>query len=211
MKTGAGPSTLLKSRAAITIQIDYPCPLIAADSMSQSGMCIINQWLLFAPPRLLPITPLPLGYFQCKTGLWTIPSSVTKCTAQSLQDGVSPAIDKISQTRNEHSKGSNSFGSLNLSSLHIISNTHLHLGSPNNTLTFTHSTDSKNTSFMLSSFLDDCVPFLMRAAWYCNPALSFSISFWYKNKALQARQQTGRKFTQIQLPFIFFVSSPVLV
>lgn len=74
--------------------------------MSQSGMCIINQWLLFAPPPLTPLTPFPLGYFECKTGLWTIPSSVTKCTAQRLQDNVSPAIDKTSLTSNEHSEGS---------------------------------------------------------------------------------------------------------
>lgn len=107
MKIDVGHSTLLKSEAAITIQSDYPCPLIAADSMSQSGMCIINQWLLFAPPPLSPLTPFPLGYFQCKTGLRTIPSSATKCTAQSLQDDVSPAIDKTSLASNEHSEGSN--------------------------------------------------------------------------------------------------------
>lgn len=107
MKIDVGHTTLPKSEATITIQSDYPCPLIAADSMSQSGMCIINQWLLFAlpPPSLLP--PFPLGYFQCKTGLRTIPSSATKCTAQSLQDDVSPSIDKTSLTSNEHSEGSN--------------------------------------------------------------------------------------------------------
>lgn len=103
MKIDVGHSTLLKSETAITIQSDYPRPLIVADSMSQSGMCIINQRLLFAPP----LTPFPLGYFQCKTGLWTIPSSVTKCTAQSLQDDVSLAIDKTSVTGNEHSECSN--------------------------------------------------------------------------------------------------------
>lgn len=102
MKIDVGQSTLLKSEAAITNQSDYPCPLIAADSMSQSRMCIINQWLLFAPSSFSPLTPFPLGYFQCKTGLRTIPSSVTKCTAQSLQDDVSPAIDKTSLTGNEH-------------------------------------------------------------------------------------------------------------
>lgn len=100
MKIDVGHYTLLKSEAAITIQSDYPCPLIVADSMSQSGMCIINQWLLFVPPLI----PFPLGYFQCKTGLWTIPSSVTKCTAQSLHDDASPAIDKTSLTGNEHSE-----------------------------------------------------------------------------------------------------------
>lgn len=107
MNTGVGHSTLQKSDAAITIETDYLYLLIAADSMSQSGMCIINQWLLFAPPSLFPPTPFPLGYFQCNTGLWTIPSSVTKCNAQSLQDDMSPAIDKISLTSNEHSEGSN--------------------------------------------------------------------------------------------------------
>lgn len=114
MKIDVGHSTLLKSEAAITIRSDYPCPLIAPDSMSQSGMCIINQWLLFAPPpsthlppSLSPLTPFPLGYFQCKTGLRTIPSSATKRTAQSLQDDVSPAIDKTSPTSNEHGEGSN--------------------------------------------------------------------------------------------------------
>lgn len=106
MKIDVGHSILLKSEAEITIQSDYPCPLIAADIMSQSGMCIINQWLLFAPPPLSPLAPFPLGYFQCKTGLRTIPSSVTKCTAQSLQDDVSPAIDKTSLTSNEHSESS---------------------------------------------------------------------------------------------------------
>lgn len=104
MKIDVGHSILLKSEAEIAIQSDYPCPLIAADSMSQSRMCIINQWLLFAPPPLSPLTPFPLGYFQCKTGLRTIPSSVTKCTAQSLQDDVSPSIDKTSLTSNEHSE-----------------------------------------------------------------------------------------------------------
>lgn len=74
--------------------------------MSQSGMCIINQWLLFAPCPHSPRTPLPWGYFHCKTGLRTIPSSVTKCTAQSLQDDVSPAIDKTSLTPNEHGERS---------------------------------------------------------------------------------------------------------
>lgn len=72
--------------------------------MSQSGMCIINQWLLFAPSPLSPLTSFPRGYFQCKTGLRTIPSSVTKRTAQSLQDDVSPAIDKTSPSANEHSE-----------------------------------------------------------------------------------------------------------
>lgn len=71
MKIDVGHSALPKSEAAITIQSDYPCPLIPADSMSQSRMCIINQWLLFAPSA----TTFPLGYFQCKTGLRTIPSS----------------------------------------------------------------------------------------------------------------------------------------
>lgn len=85
--------TLLKLQAEIAIQSDYPCPLTAADSMSQSGMCIINQWLLFAPSPLSPPSTLPRGSSQCKTGWRTIPSSVTKCTAQSLQDDVSPAID----------------------------------------------------------------------------------------------------------------------
>lgn len=85
--------TLLKLQAEIAIQSDYPCPLTAADSMSQSGMCIINQWLLFAPSPLSPPSALPQGSSQCKTGWRTIPSSVTKCTAQSLQDDVSPAID----------------------------------------------------------------------------------------------------------------------
>lgn len=67
--------------------------------MSLSGMCIINQWLVFAPSSpYAPRSPFPLGYFQCKTGLGTIPSSVTKCTAQSLQGDVSPAIDKTSWT-----------------------------------------------------------------------------------------------------------------
>lgn len=108
MKIDVGHSTVLKSKAAITIQSDYPWPLIAADSMSQSGMCIINQWLLFAsPPPLSPLTPFPLGYFQCKTGLQTIPSSASKCTAQSLQDDVRPPIDKTSLTSNEHTEGSN--------------------------------------------------------------------------------------------------------
>lgn len=85
--------TLLKLQTEIAIQSDYPCPLTAADSMSQSGMCIINQWLLFAPSPLSPPSTLPRGSSQCKTGWRTIPCSVTKCTAQSLQDNVSPAID----------------------------------------------------------------------------------------------------------------------
>lgn len=71
--------------------------------MSQSGMCIINQWLLFAPSTFSPLTLFPQGYFQCKTGLRTIPSSVHKCKAQSLQDDERPAMDKTSQTANKHS------------------------------------------------------------------------------------------------------------
>lgn len=107
MKIDVGQSTILKSEAAITIQNDYPSPLIEADSMSQSRMCIINQWLLFAPHFLSILPPFPLGYFQCKTGLWTIPSGATKCTALSLQDDVIPAIDKTSLTSNERNDGSN--------------------------------------------------------------------------------------------------------
>lgn len=109
MKIDIGHSALQNAEAASTIQTDYPCPLITAGSMSQSGICIINQWLLFATslPTLSPLTPFPLGYFQCKTGLRTIPGSATKCTAQSLQDDVSPAIDKASLTSNEHSEGFN--------------------------------------------------------------------------------------------------------
>lgn len=64
MKIDVGHSALLKSRTEITIQSDYPCPLIAADSMSQSGMCIINQWLLSAPPSSRSSYPFSSGLFS---------------------------------------------------------------------------------------------------------------------------------------------------
>lgn len=107
MKIDVRQRKILNSDSAITIQSDYPFPLIAADSMSQSGMCIINQWLLFAPnpPSSTPL--FALSYSQCKTVLRTFPSSATKSTAQSLQDDVRFVIDETSLTSNEHTKGSN--------------------------------------------------------------------------------------------------------
>lgn len=81
MKIDAGSGILMESQEEITVQSDYPSTLIAADSMSQSGVYIINQWLLLS--LLLPL--FLWAIFQCKTGLWTIPSSETKGTAQSVQ------------------------------------------------------------------------------------------------------------------------------
>lgn len=92
-----------------------------------------------------------------------------------------------------------------LSSLHIIthpsretSQTLEKRAPPNWTLS------SKRPYLCSLPLLYVIVPFLMRTAWFCNPALFFSYSFWYQNKALQARQETGGKFTKIQLPFIYF-------
>lgn len=75
MKIDVGHRTLLKSEGAITIQSDYPCPLIAADNMSQSGMCIINQRLLFVPSPLSLLLLLFLwAIFNVKQGYGQFPA-----------------------------------------------------------------------------------------------------------------------------------------
>lgn len=95
------------SGAEIAIRSDYPRPLTAADSMSQSGMCIINQRRLRRPrsSRLLPAARRPP---PCTTEWRTIPSRVTKHGARRLQGEQRSGYWRDVAAANEHSDALNS-------------------------------------------------------------------------------------------------------
>lgn len=129
MKIDVGHSTVLKSKAAITIQSDYPWPLIAADSMSQSGMCIINQWLLFASPPLSLLLPLFLwAIFNVKQGYRLFPAVQVNAPPKAYKTMCVLLLTKHHWLVMNTLRDLTNSPFLHLSSLHIIANTHLRQG-----------------------------------------------------------------------------------